>query len=132
MRKDLYKNLAIYQFCQSNEAGKPDMEDPEFTEDNSELGRILKEIFSVDEKSGLPKGDIAYWLSNDGNPQVKDFIVNNLLKPTSVGGSQDRNITDDIIEEYSRRSDESVVDYAARLRGYYDQATEILNKPKDD
>lgn len=132
MRKDLYKNLAIYQFCQSNEAGKPDKEESEVTEDTSELGRILKEIFSVDEKSGLPKGDIAYWLSNDGNPQVKDFIVNNLLKPTSVGGSQDRNITDDIIEEYSRRSDESVVDYAARLRGYYDEATQILNKPKDD
>lgn len=131
MRKDLYKNLAIYQFCQSNDAGKPDKDEPE-VQDNSELGNILREIFSVDENSGLPKGDIAYWLSNDGNPQVKDFIVNNLLKPISVGGTQDRNITDDIIEEYSRKSDESVFDYAARLRGYYDQATEILNKPKDE
>lgn len=132
MRKDLYKNLAIYQFCQSNEAGKPDKEESEYVSDNSELGNILREIFSVDENSGLPKGDIAYWLSDDGNPQVKDFIINNLMRPTSQGGSQDRNITDDIIEEYSRRSDESVVDYAARLRGYYDEATEILNKPKND
>lgn len=132
MRKDLFKNLAIYQFCQSNDAGKPDKEEPESVSDNSELGIILKEIFSVDEKSGLPKGDIAYWLSNDGNPQVKDFIVNNLLRPTSRGSIQDSNITDDIIEEYSRKSNESVFDYAARLRGYYDQATEILNKPNVD
>ena len=41
---------------------------------DSELDAVLKEIFSVDEVSGFPKGDIQYFLSKDGNPQVKAWL----------------------------------------------------------
>lgn len=66
-----------------------DVVDPEFVPTESELNNILKEIFSVDPVSGLPVGDLAYYLSPNGNPQVKEWLETNLLKPraASVGSS---------------------------------------------
>ena len=66
-----------------------DVVDPEFVPTESELNNILKEIFSVDPVIGLPVGDLAYYLSPNGNPQVKEWLETNLLKPraASVGSS---------------------------------------------
>lgn len=98
--------------------------DPEFVPSDSEFDRILKEIYSVDEKTGLPKGDLAYYLSPDGNPQVKAWLETHLLKPRSVErGSSIEGVTDDMIAEFSRGSDETPAGYASRLRSLYDAAT---------
>ena len=58
-----------------------DVIDPEYVPSTSQLDEILKDIFSVDPESGLPRGDLAYYLSPDGNPTVKAWLENNLLKP---------------------------------------------------
>lgn len=82
----------------------------------SDLDPILKEIFSVDERTGMPHGDIAYFLSKNANPQVKAFIEGAFFQPRSVDNNYDpAKISDDLIVECTRRSDESVADYAARL-----------------
>ena len=106
-----------------------DVIDPEYVPSTSQLDEILKDIFSVDPESGLPRGDLAYYLSPDGNPTVKAWLENNLLKPRAarVGTSID-GVTDDMLNEYSRRKDESVADYAERLRSIYDSATAEIEK----
>lgn len=101
----------------------PETEYPEYVPAQSDIDRVLQDIFSVDERTGFPKGDIAYYLSPDGNPAVKDWLMNNLLKPRSVAiGSSVEGVTDDLIAEMSRESGESVDSYAARLQGYYQDA----------
>lgn len=96
----------------------------------SELDLILKEIFSVDPQTGSPRGDIVYYLSDKGNPQIKDWLLNNLMKSRPASQSPE-DLTDDIIEEMSRHADESVSDYSARLQGLYESASAELQKLND-
>ena len=120
MDKALYKFMSIYQGLQTNLA-EP-IPYPEYVPNDSELDNILREIFSVDEVTGLPKGDLAYYLSPDGNPTVKQWLENNLLRPRASRGENPADLTDDLIVEFSRGADESVSDYSTRLLGIYDSA----------
>ena len=109
-----------------------DVVDPEYVPSTSQLDEILKDIFSVDPDSGLPRGDLAYYLSPDGNPTVKAWLENNLLKPRAKSvGTSIEGVTDDMLAEYSRGKDESVSDYAARLRSIYDSASAEIEKLKN-
>lgn len=106
--------------------------DPEYVPTDSDMDRILKEIYSVDEKSGLPKGDLAYYLSPDGNVQIKSWLENNLLKPRAAArGTSVEGVTDDMIAEYSKGSNESAEDYTARLKKIYDDTSVEIQKYKD-
>ena len=101
----------------------------------TQLKEVLDEIFSVDPISGFPKGDIQYYLSSEGNPQVKQWLENNLLKPRMSSGSSLEDITDDMRVEFSRAAGESVSDYQSRLMKIYDDAKaeyeKSLNEPKE-
>ena len=91
--------------------------------DDSELKKVLDEIFTVDPVSGLPQGDYQYYMSSSGNPVVKQWLENNLLHPRmSSGGSSVEGVTDDMIFEMSRKTGESVSDYQSRLISIYDSA----------
>ena len=115
MRRDINLLPAGITFVETN-----DVIDPDYVPSTSQLDEILKDIFSVDPDSGLPRGDLAYYLSPDGNPTVKAWLENNLLKPRAARvGSSIEGVTDDMLNEYSRNKDESVSDYAARLRSIY-------------
>lgn len=123
------KNMSMFQGL--TELTHNFVVDPVYVPEESQMMDILKEIFSVDERSGLPKGDLNYYLSPEGNPQVKQWLENNLLKPrAAVFGTSIEGVTDDMRAEYAKGKDESVVDYAARLRGIYDSAVAEIEKLK--
>lgn len=126
MKKELAKYLSNFQGVDIDNPIK--LVDPEPDFEDSNLKQVLDEIFAVDPISGLPKGDIQYWLSNDGNPQVKQWLEANLLQPRVVSGSNVKDVTDDVIAEMSRRPDESVSDYESRLMGLYDSAKQECEK----
>lgn len=91
--------------------------------DDSDLKKVLDEIFTVDPVSGLPQGDYQYYMSSSGNPVVKQWLENNLIRPRKFSnGSSVEGVTDDMIFEMSRKSGESVSDYQARLTSLYDSA----------
>lgn len=97
----------------------------------SDLKPIFDEIFSVDPITGNPRGDIAYFLSKDGNPQVKAFIESALFSQRSDDSLRDpEKFSDDLIVEYSRKDNESVKDYASRLASYRDEAIKSYEKYK--
>ena len=98
----------------------------------SRFDEILKEIFTVDENSGFPVGDITYYMSEHGNPVVKSWLEKYLLSPRNITVDNNPNIDDDLRVEFSRRQGESVSDYAVRLRGYYDEATYLINSENSD
>lgn len=121
MKKDNWKSLAIYSQLTDDiqSFGVPDPE-PSWIESNLKL--MLDEIFSVDPVSGFPKGDIQYYLSSEGNPQIKQWLENNLLRPRMSGSQTLEGVTDDIKAEFARKQGESVDDYRSRLMSLYDSA----------
>ena len=123
MDKKLAKYFACYKNLDLSEEGRNFPVDPKPEKVNSTLQEVLDEIFSVDPNTGFPKGDIQYYMSSDGNPQVKQWIENNLLQPrVSSGSSTPEGVTDDMIVEMSRIKGESVSDYQHRLISIYDSA----------
>ena len=87
---------------------------------------LLDAIYSVDPRTGVPRGDLAVFMSKDANPEIRDFIQQNLLMdmskedgslslPDSVRNAFRRDVTDDDIAALSRNHDESADEYAKRL-----------------
>ena len=136
MDKSLAKYFACYKGLDLSDEGRniPVYPVPEVID--SPLQSILDEIFAVDPLTGLPKGDIQYYMSSEGNPQVKQWIENNLLQPRVISGSSTtEGVTDDMIAEMSRMKGESVSDYQNRLISIYDSAkAEVvkLNNPNPE
>ncbi len=94
----------------------------------SEFDNLINEIFSIDPVSGLPRGDIQYYLSKDGNPEVKAWLERNLLMPrASSSGSSLEGVTDDLIYEMNPQSGESFEDYVARIDGIRNEAIGNVN-----
>lgn len=121
MKKDNWQAMAVFSMLGDNiqSFGVPDPE-PSWIESN--LKSMLDEIFSVDPVSGFPKGDIQYYLSSEGNPQIKQWLENNLLRPRMSGSQSLEGVTDDLRAEFARKSGESVEDYQSRLMSLYDSA----------
>lgn len=92
------------------------------------LKQLVDVIYAVNPKLGYPQGDLAIWLSDNANPEIKDFIQRNLqMNPgesSSVEMSTDLQnllknaITDDDIAAFSRRRDETSEEYSDRIYGY--------------
>ena len=122
MRKDwdTVKKFAAYANLDEVPTNFP--QDPEFELDETALKQVLEEIFAVDPVTGFPRGDIQYYLSSSGNPQVKQWLENNILKPRMSANSTMQGLSDDLIAEMSQRKDESLDDYTVRVRGIYDDA----------
>lgn len=133
MNKNLFSKYACFQGL-TNEKVYP--EAPEYVPDDSQLMNVLNEIFAVDPATGLPRGDIAYYLSPNGNPTIKDWLMNNLMRPKFGIHPRNEDLTDDQIAEFSRGVDESIDSYASRLVGYRDAAIaeykKSLEPPKTD
>lgn len=92
------------------------------------LKQLVDVIYSVNPKLGYPQGDLAIWLSDNANPEIKDFIQRNLqMNPgesspvemsTDLQNQLKRAITDDDIAAFSRRRDETSEEYSDRIYGY--------------
>lgn len=136
MKKELACKFAFLAAVAKNLQSVDFVDEQVVPSPESQFDIILNEIFSVDPVSGLPKGDVAYYLSDNGNPQVRDWIKNNLLQPRSVlTGADPQRVSDDLIAEFSRGADESNEAYAMRLSSIRSEAEENLRKlqeHKDD
>ena len=124
-------NMSMFLGCSAVLNDVVDVVDPPFVPQESNMMNILKEIFCVDERSGLPIGDLSYYLSPDGNPHVKEWLENNLLKPRAQkNGTSLEGVTDDMIAECQRGKDENVHDYQLRLQSIFNECQTIINNSK--
>ena len=113
MKRDSFRNHSMIMALDNDPCFIPD--EP-FVDDNSEIANVLKEIFAVDERTGLPQGEISYYLSPDGNPQIKEWLMNNLMRARNISvGSSIEGVDDNMLEEFSRRPGESLTGYRGRL-----------------
>ena len=116
-------------FCCLDPDTKDFKKDLPFEVTDNPIELMLKEIFSVNPETGLPKGDIQYYLSANGNPQLKQWLENNLLSPRGIS-SNHGNYDDDTLVEFSRGHDESVSAYTKRMKSIFDECSDILKKQK--
>lgn len=86
----------------------------------SAVDALIKVIFKPDDRTGLPTGDLSYYVSDSVNPEIKAFILQNLLMDTSSVAAP--KIPDGVSEQDAfdlmRGRDESVDDYRARLNSF--------------
>lgn len=94
--------------------------------------QLLDYIYAYDSKLGYPHGDLAVFLGDDANAQVKQYIQQNLMQdnteeraqlslPNEVLNKFGSVITDDDIADFSRNDGESRIEYAERLRSYFER-----------
>lgn len=78
---------------------------------------LLSIIYATDERTGLPTGDIQYFVSDRASDDVKNFILQNLMIDVSPAKNvaNPSGLSDDALLELSRGSRETVQEYAMRL-----------------
>lgn len=107
----------------------------------SKQDELFDLIFQADE-NGLPSGDLAIYLGDNANPEIKSFIQSQLLNERSdssdgVNMPQEvlnkfKSLSDDDVALFSRNHNESSEDYANRLRLYFaKERAERVAKAKD-
>ena len=130
MNKSEYIKFSMYEGLDNDPCIIPD---PVPVKSESDLDRILDTIFDVDPVSGLPFTDIQYYLSPNGNPEVRDWLSNNLLKPRSdASGKSLDGVSDDLIHEFSRGVNESIDDYRERIFNIRKEAQDFINSHTTD
>lgn len=90
---------------------------------------ILDIIFSIDPRTGLPCGSISQFLSDKTNPQVREYIAQNVLvdlpdnafsAPELAASKVTREVGDDFLIYCLRRGDETIEDYESRVSSFLD------------
>lgn len=89
---------------------------------------MLSMIFVTD-ASGLPNGDLALYLGENCNPDVREYIQKNLLNDVGRENLSTGDLDDDTILNLTRGADESRQSYVARVNQYMQ---EIVSKTKSD
>lgn len=93
---------------------------------------ILSIIYGLDPVSQLPTGDLQYYVSDKANPEIKQFILDNLMRDVSSAAnppSKINGVTDDMVLEMMRRDGESSQQYMSRLNESVSVAR-LLNESK--
>lgn len=84
---------------------------------NSPKDSLLKIVYAPDSRTGLPTGDLTYLVSDKAAPDVKEFILSNLMQDVSAAKNPAnlQGLSDDALLELSRNKGESLESYVGRL-----------------
>lgn len=92
---------------------------------------LLSAIYSIDPITNAPNGDIACYVSDKTSPDVKRFILENLMRDVSSDAMPAvSGLSDDEILTYQRGRDESRDAYALRLSEYARMNAKIVEDAK--
>ena len=81
---------------------------------------FLKIVYSIDERTRCPKGDLQYLVSDKVNPEVKQWILEHLLLDMSAAAfhSSVKGLSDDDIAALAMQPTETVQDYCSRVNQF--------------
>lgn len=87
-------------------------------EKRSSKDNLLSIIFQRD-SCGLPSGDLQYYISPKANPEVKQFILDNLMMDVSAAAApKNSDIDDDTAFALMRQDGETVEQYMNRVNDF--------------
>lgn len=96
---------------------------PIFERDKPHEASLFDSIFAIDERTKLPQGDLAVFMSENTSPEVKQFIQQNLLQQNNLELPENgKDLDDDIISALTRGSGESVSSYRDRVMDWLKQS----------
>lgn len=115
------------------------------TDVRSKKEELFDLIFQPDPVTGVPQGDLAIYLGDNANPEIKAFIQTELMSERSDSSAvmpeevtnKFKSLSDDDIALFSRNHSESSEEYADRLRLYFakeraDRVARAKQKEYDD
>ena len=121
-KRNISERFAYARSCdyQSKYYKKPLSSDAEVAKTPQDS--LLSVIYAPDARTGLPTGDIQYYVSDRASEDVKQFILKNLMKDVSVAKNVANpvGLSDDALLELSRGLFESVDDYVLRMQQQVD------------
>lgn len=124
MNKSILKeSFTAYRFS----FGCVNVVEPEVSDKNTEENAVLDVVFGVDPFTRLPQNDVAVYMSDKVPQEIREFIGANLLKPMpkSDGVPDDQS---DILHDLVRGANESVTDYAVRIRDIVESDSVLREK----
>ena len=125
----LFCSFRAFQFIK----GRADIECSVVDKKTDSSDQLLDVIYGPDPWTRLPQSDIAVYLSDKVDPMIREFIAANLLQPHSCPeGFPDSQ--SDLLFDFVRGDNESVADYALRVKGIIESDNEVRIKesePKD-
>lgn len=80
----------------------------------NEEDTLLSVIFAPNPRTGLPSSDVAVYLSKKTNPAVREFIANNLLRPTNARNLLPADFSEDL-SDFQRGEYETAFEYSKRV-----------------
>lgn len=125
VQKMILKNHPEYAHLNHDELCKEtiDLDDsPRMRGDENDLFDV---IYGLDPDTKLPKGDILMYVSARTSPEVRQFILDNLMSPNNVRNTVPAG-NDDLILELTRGKDESSQDYALRVSQVFQDSKKEL------
>ena len=117
MRKDCYKLYDYARRINDKDGEEKREKQPDVDPSPESKDSLLRVVYAVDPRTDLPTGDLNYLVSDKANPQVKQFILDNLMQDVSSAQnvSAKYDLSDDDILSLSRNQGETVQEYADRL-----------------
>lgn len=97
----------------------PELVDEPLQESHSSFDSFIRLVYALDEHR-VPTGDLAYMVSDKANPEVKQWVLQNLLMDVSAAASvaAPEGVSDDDILALSRDPRESSQDYMNRVNDF--------------
>lgn len=124
------ENAQLFDFARSHSFEPCEILLQEVEKVTSPQDSLLELVYQIDQRTGLPIGDLQYLVSDKANPQVKEFILANLMQDVSAAKNIAANykMSDDDILALSMNKGESVEDYVARLNSSIDRDVWMINE----
>ena len=91
---------------------------------------FLSIVYAKDERTKLPIGDLKYLVSDNANPEVKEWVLKNIMLDTSsaVSPSAPKGLSDDDIAALARSPQETVHDYMERVNDFMRNNIEVRDR----
>ena len=131
MRQEDYKGFSFVKDFEKEYTINPKVVevDPDYKPDEKDPSDALFAlVYAIDERTKCPSGDLTYYVNPKANPEIKKFILDNLMMDVSSAArpSAPVDMSDDDILALSRKYDESLDDYVSRLNNEVER-TKWLN-----
>lgn len=81
---------------------------------------FIKIVYALDPVTNCPTGDLSYLISDKANPEVKQWILDNIMIDVSAAAmpASPRGLSDDDIASLVRDPKESTSSYLERVNNY--------------
>lgn len=131
MRQEDYKGYSfVKDFEKEYEINPKVVEvDPDYKPDEKDPSDALFAlVYAIDERTKCPSGDLTYYVNPKANPEIKKFILDNLMMDVSAAArpAVPDGLSDDDILSLSRKDGESLEDYLSRMNNEVER-TKWLN-----